>query len=103
MIWRMAQLDDLPVAVVGGGPIGLAAAAHLLGHYESGVRVGANLRDWGHVRTFTPWEHSVDPTARALLERRGWRMPPADALPTGDELCDAYLEPLAAIPEMAAV
>jgi thioredoxin reductase len=105
----MARVDELPVAVVGGGPIGLSAAAHLLGRglpvklYEAGQRVGTNLRNWGHVRTFTPWLYSVDRAARVLLERRGWRMPSAKTLPTGDELCDAYLEPLAALPEMAAV
>ena len=61
----------LPIAVIGAGPIGLAAAAHLIERglpvkvYESGATVGANLRDWGHVRIFTPWEHNVDRAAQA--------------------------------------
>ena len=55
------NLEALPVAVIGGGPVGLAAAAHLIARdlpvrlYEAGSAVGANLRDWGHVRVFTPW------------------------------------------------
>ena len=100
---------DLPVAVIGAGPVGLAAAAHLIDRglpvkvYEAGSAVGANLRDWGHVRVFTPWRYCVDPTAAALLERQGWRLPAANSFPTGAELVSDYLEPLAAIPELSAV
>jgi thioredoxin reductase len=95
--------------VIGGGPVGLAAAAHLGARglpvkvYEAGGAVGANLRDWGHVRVFTPWRYCVDTAATAILERQGWRLPPADAFPTGGELVSHYLEPLAATPELAAV
>jgi thioredoxin reductase len=102
-------LDSLPVAVIGGGPVGLAAAAHLIARgvavkvYEAGDAVGANLRDWGHVRPFTPWRYCLDAAARTLLERRGWQSPPHDAFPTGAELVADYLEPLAATPELAAV
>ena len=101
--------ESLPVAVIGGGPVGLAAAAHLLSRglpvkvYEAGPAVGSNLRDWGHVRVFTPWRYCVDQASTALLRRRGWRMPDADGYPTGAELVSAYLEPLAATPELAAV
>jgi thioredoxin reductase len=102
-------LDNLPVAVIGGGPVGLAAAAHLVARgvplklYEAGDAVGASLRDWGHVRVFTPWRYCLDAAARALLERHGWQSPPADAFPTGAELVVDYLEPLAATPEFATV
>ena len=102
-------LESLPVAVIGGGPVGLAAAAHLIARglpvkvYEAGSGVGSNIRDWGHVRVFTPWRYCVDAAATALLARQGWRMPAADAFPTGAELVSAYLEPLAATPELAAV
>ena len=101
--------NPLPVAVVGGGPVGLAAAAHLVARgvpaklYEAGPAIGANLRAWGHVRLFTPWRSCIDAVARALLERRGWRSPPEDAFPTGARLVADYLEPLAATPELAAV
>ena len=102
-------LESLPVAVIGGGPVGLAAAAHLIARglpvklYEAGPAVGSNLRDWGHVRVFTPWRYCVDRAATALLVRRGWRMPDAGAFPTGGDLVSAYLEPLAATPELTAV
>ena len=101
--------DDLPVAVVGAGPVGLAAAAHLMARripvklYEAGDRVGANVRDWGHVRLFSPWRFNIDEMAKSLLYDHGWRKPAGDALPTGQELYDFYLEPLAATPEIAAI
>ena len=110
-VWNMDEraLQHLPVAVIGGGPVGLAAAAHLIARglsvkvYEAGSAVGSNLRDWGHVRVFTPWRYCVDVAATVLLARRGWRMPDADAFPTGGDLVSAYLEPLAATPELTAV
>src|ERR1700733_9483873 len=101
--------DGLPVAVIGGGPVGLAAGAHLVARgvpvklYEAGDAIGATLRDWGHVRVFTPWRYCIDAAARALLEPQGWQSPPEDAFPTGAELVAAYLEPLATTPELAAV
>ena len=70
-----------PVAVIGAGPVGLAAAAHLLARglepivFEAGDRVGASIREWGHVRVFSPWEYDIDPVAAALLERHGWTAP----------------------------
>ncbi|MGA7195796.1 FAD-dependent oxidoreductase [Roseiarcus sp.] len=102
-------LQHLPIAVIGGGPVGLAAAAHLIARglpvkvYEAGPAVGSNLRDWGHVRVFTPWRYCIDEAAVALLNRHGWRLPTIDLCPTGAELVSAYLEPLAATPELAAV
>ena len=62
---------DLPVAVVGAGPVGLAAAAHLITRglevrvYEAGPTVGASVLDWRHVRIFTPWRYCIDAAARA--------------------------------------
>ena len=105
----MSPRSDLPVAVIGGGPVGLAAAAHLLERgvpvrlYESGASVGANIRAWGHVRLFSPWGFNTDTAATALLRRHGWQQPPADVLPTGHALVDAYLAPLAQTPEMRKV
>jgi thioredoxin reductase len=109
--WKMntQAFKCLPIAVIGGGPVGLAAAAHLVSRgllvkvYEAGPAVGSNLRDWGHVRVFTPWRYCVDQAATALLNRHGWRLPAAAQCPTGAELVSAYLEPLAATPELAAV
>lgn len=105
----MTAIENLPVAVIGAGPIGLAAAAHLIERgikvkvYEAGETVGANIRDWGHVRVFTTWEQNVDTASRRLLERQGWILPQAGALPTGDELYRHYLQPLSKLPEVGAV
>ena len=97
-----APSSALPVAVVGAGPVGLAAAAHLADRglpfvvLEAGERVGAAVRGWGHVRTFTPWQWIVDQAAERLLAPSGWVRPPTSVPPTGDELTEHYLEPLAA-------
>src|SRR5918993_1188792 len=98
--------SDLPIAVIGGGPVGLAAAAHLLAQgespvvFETGARVGANILDWGHVRLFSPWRYAVDVAARNLLEDSGWLEPDLDAYPTGEELVTRYLAPLATLPAL---
>ena len=63
---------------------------------EAGPTVGASVRAWGHVRVFSPWEYNVDPAAAELLAASGWDAPAADAYPTGDEIVERYLEPLAA-------
>jgi thioredoxin reductase len=55
------------------------------------------------VRLFSPWEYNTDPAARALLTAQGWQEPPRDAMPTGSDLYEAYIKPLAETPEMAAV
>lgn len=95
-----------PVAVIGAGPVGLAAAAHLVQRgqpvrvFEAGETVAAHVRDWGHVQLFTPWAYAIDAAARALLERTGWRAPEPEIYSTGHELVARYLEPLAATPEI---
>lgn len=103
----MSGAQHLPVAVIGAGPIGLSAAAHLATRgldfvvFEAGEQVAASVREWAHVRLFSPWRFNTDPAARALLEPTGWVPPPAETLPTGGELIDAYLAPLAAHPAIA--
>lgn len=102
-------MKDLPVIVIGAGPIGLAAAANLVTRgilvkvFETGDAAGANIRDWGHVRLFSPWEFNVDPACRTLLEAAGWQEPEAGSYPTGNELVETYLAPLAATNELASV
>jgi thioredoxin reductase len=97
----------LPVAVIGAGPIGLAAAAHLIEKgetpivFEAGVAVAASIREWGHVRLFSPWKYLVDPAAQRLLAATGWSMPDPERLPTGAELVAELLEPLANHPTIA--
>lgn len=99
--------QKLPVAVIGAGPVGLAAAAHLLARgetplvLEAGEEVGANIRQWAHVRLFSPWKYGVDTASAALLEAHGWQRPDPEQYPTGGDLVDRYLAPLAATPEIA--
>ena len=98
-----------PVAVIGAGPVGLAAAAHLIARnipvkvYEAGETIAANVRDWGHVRLFSPWSFNIDQAAKAILKAHGWNEPPGNGLPTGSDLYEAYLRPLADTPELRAV
>src|SRR6478672_5857712 len=98
---------SLPVVVIGGGPVGLAAAANLLERgleplvLEAGDRVGSAVSEWGHVSLFSPWAYTVDAAAGRLLDRTGWTRPDPDALPTGRDLVERYLAPLAATPELA--
>ena len=102
-----SRLQGLPVAIVGAGPIGLAAAANLTERgidfvlLEAGHRIGASVVQWGHTRLFSPWKHLVDPAAKRLLAETGWVEPPADSLPTGGELVEKFLAPLAALPAIA--
>ena len=94
----------LPVAVIGAGPVGLAATAHLLERGETPIvfeacdEIGANVRDWQHVRMFSPWEFTVDRATVRLLEVHGWQMPPANDLPTGRDLVERYMLPFAELP-----
>jgi len=94
-------MSDLPVIVVGAGPQGLAATAHLAERgqdvivLERGETAAAAVSEWGHVRLFSGWPELVDAAAQRLLKRTGW-IAPAEGYPTGREWIDFYLEPLAA-------
>lgn len=98
--------SSLPVAIIGAGPVGLAAAAYLIERgesfviFESGAGVGASIREWAHVRMFSPWEYTVDGATVRLLKAHGWQMPPKDELPTGGDLVERYMQPFAALPEV---
>src|SRR5918994_4608595 len=89
------------VAIIGAGPVGLAAAAHVLERgltpivLEAGSDVGHAVRQWGHVQLFSPWEYNVDRAAERLLASTGWNSPEPEQYPTGAELVERYLEPLA--------
>jgi len=98
--------ERLPVAVIGAGPVGLAAAAHLVEKgetpviFEGGSAVGASIRRWGHVRIFSPWKYNIDAASAGLLEAAGWTRPPDAECPTGAELVDRYLQPLGDHPRL---
>lgn len=89
------------VAIVGAGPVGLAAAAHVLERglrpivLEAGKSIGHSVRQWGHVQLFSPWEYNIDRAAERLLASTGWNSPDPHQYPTGAELVERYLEPLA--------
>ena len=97
---------NLPIAVIGGGPVGLAAVAHLIEQgetpllFEANDRIGANILTWGHVRMFSPWEYTVDSAMVRLLETTNWQMPALTELPTGQDLVEQYLSPFAELPQV---
>lgn len=92
--------NNLPVAIIGAGPIGLAAAAHLIKYkqpfiiFESGPTVGTNILTWSHVQLFSPWRYNIDKAALSLLMKYGWKTPELEDLPTGRDLIHQYLIPL---------
>lgn len=96
-----------PIVVIGAGPVGLAAAAHLTVRgldalvLEAAPDIAAHIRDWAQVQLFSFWRYNIDKVARSLLEANGWEAPAPDGLPTGGELVDRYLRPLAALPQIA--
>jgi cation diffusion facilitator CzcD-associated flavoprotein CzcO len=102
-----ARLHHFPVAVIGAGPVGLAAAAHLIQHgltpivLEAGPDIASNLESFRHVRLFSPWRYNIDRAARVLLDSSGWQAPDQEALPTAGEILDHYLKPFAALPAIA--
>ena len=89
------------VAIIGAGPVGLAAAAHVLERglrpivLEGGSSIAHSVRQWGHVQLFSPWEYNIDRAAERLLATTGWNSPDPQQYPTGAELVERYLEPLA--------
>jgi thioredoxin reductase len=99
-------VDGLPVVVIGAGPVGLAAAAHLHERglpfvvLEAGDGPAAAVRQWGHVRLFSPWRYNVDQAARRLLAEAGWVEPDPEVLPSGAQLAADYLRPLADLPAL---
>jgi threonine dehydrogenase-like Zn-dependent dehydrogenase len=88
------------VAILGAGPVGLAAAAHVMERgmeplvFEASPQAAHAVRQWGHVRMFSPWEYNIDKAAARLLAATGWNSPAPDQYPTGSELVAQYLEPL---------
>jgi thioredoxin reductase len=98
---EMKDDQQKTVAIIGAGPVGLAAAAHALERgltplvLEAGPEVAHAVRQWGHVRMFSPWEYGIDRAAERLLAAAGWNSPDPHQYPTGAELVERYLDPLA--------
>ncbi|MFJ6608898.1 NAD(P)-binding domain-containing protein [Streptomyces sp. NPDC091289] len=96
-------IAELPVVVIGAGPVGLAAAAQLTDRgieplvLEAGAAAGAAVREWAHVRLFSPWGEIVDPAAEKLLAPTGWTRPDPTAYPSGGDWAERYLRPLAEV------
>ena len=91
------------IAILGSGPTGLEAALAAVEAgfpftlYEAAPEVAAHVRAWGHVRLFTPWELNVSPRMRRHLSNA----PDGAECPTGHELADKLLAPLAGLPAIA--
>ncbi|MCO7225125.1 NAD(P)-binding domain-containing protein [Pleionea sp. CnH1-48] len=94
------------VIVIGAGPVGIAAAAHLIQRgltpliLEKGNSVGSSILDWGHVSVFTPWKYVYDSVVKTMLEKQGWVTANNDELPTGKDIVEKYLQPAANLPEL---
>jgi hypothetical protein len=107
MMEKMTHDAELPVAVIGAGPVGLAAAARLIERgiapliFEKGASAGAAVLEWGHVRVFSPWKYNIDDAARVLLEEQGWSQPDPDYHANGREIVEGYLAPLSKVPQIA--
>ena len=75
------------VAIIGAGPVGLAAAAHVLERgmtpivLEAGPEPAHAVRQWQHVQLFSPWEYNVDKAAERLLAPTGWNSPDPQVYP----------------------
>lgn len=95
------------IAILGAGPIGLEAAAAAVEHgwpftvYEAAPHVAANVRAWGHVQLFTPWDLNVSSRVRRMLAEAGQTVPEGEICPPGRELVQRVLDPLAALPSIA--
>ncbi|MCU4178614.1 NAD(P)/FAD-dependent oxidoreductase [Bosea sp. BH3] len=88
------------IAIIGAGPVGLAAAAHAVERrmipviLERGPTVAHAVKQWSHVPMFSPWAFNIDSAAERLLMATGWNRPSPDAYPTGGDLIEQYLVPL---------
>lgn len=102
----MIKRESLPVAIIGAGPVGLAAAAHLKVRnqpfvvFEAGTSVASNVLSWKHISVFSPWRYNIDKAARQLLSQTSWQAPEDDGLPSGAELYNQYFKPLSELPEI---
>lgn len=101
-----AAIRPLRIAVVGSGPVGLEAALYgrCLGHdvrlFERG-EVAHGVLSWRHVRMLSPWAMNRTPLGTRRIAEAGYRVPADSVCPTGAELAEQYLLPLARDPLLA--
>ena len=94
------------IAILGAGPIGLEAALAAADGgfsftvYEAASEVAGHVTSWGHVSLFTPWDLNVSPRMRSALAAAGRKLPGGDACPTGRELVEQVLRPVAELPQI---
>ncbi|QEK39204.1 NAD(P)-binding domain-containing protein [Candidatus Nesciobacter abundans] len=102
----MKSLNKNTIAVIGAGPVGISAAVHLKIRglnpivFEKGSSVGHAMKEWGHVRVFTPWKYVMDKEVVNLLGKTDWKHPDKEYIPTGNEIVEEYLYPASKIPEL---
>ena len=88
--------------IIGAGPMGFETALRALDRsfevtiLEAG-RVGENIRQWQHVRFFSPFGMNISPRLRQALAST--KLPADDAILTGGEFVEAVLQPLPRLPE----
>jgi len=88
--------------VIGAGPMGFETALRALDRgfevamLEAG-RVGENIRQWQHVRFFSPFGMNISPRVRQALPGK---LPCDDAILTGGEFVEVVLQPLSRLPEL---
>ncbi len=88
------------IAIIGAGPIGLEAAiAAMDGGFEVEIfergKVADAVRQWGHVKMFSPFGMNSTARGRERLERSGASLPESNELLTGAEFRERYLLSLA--------
>ncbi len=88
------------IIIIGAGPVGLEAAlyARTLGYDVQVLEkrdVANHIRQWQHVRLFSPFSMNHTALGKKLLTENGVALPGDDEYLTGGEFVDRYLAPLA--------
>ena len=95
------------VAVLGAGPVGVEAALLALRDgfrvtlYDKG-EIGDHLRQWGHVKLFSPFGFNVTSAGTDAIRRehRDHVLPGPNEFTTGANFREVYLIPLSMTPEI---